>query len=73
MRTSRIDSFSNLSPLQIVFSKNVVSNYETSAVNFMVGWYEFAEYSSCVIDCLDYGDQTTARESAENGKDGQGV
>ena len=39
----------------------------------MVGWYEFAEYSSCVIDCLDYGDQTTARESAENGKDGQGV
>ena len=23
------------------------------------------EYSSCVIDCLDYGDQTTARESAE--------
>ena len=25
------------------------------------------EYSSCVIDCLDYGDQTTARESAEIG------
>ena len=23
------------------------------------------EYSSCVIDCLDYGDQTTARELAE--------
>ena len=22
---------------------------------------------SCVIDCLDYGDQTTARESAEIG------
>ena len=27
------------------------------------------EYSSCVIDCLDYGDQTTARESAEMGED----
>ena len=27
------------------------------------------EYSSCVIDCLDYGDQTTARESAEIGED----
>ena len=26
------------------------------------------EYSSCVIDCLDYGDQTTARESADIGK-----
>ena len=25
------------------------------------------EYSSCVIDCLDYGDQTTAQESAEIG------
>ena len=27
------------------------------------------EYSSCVIDCLDYGDQTTARESADIGED----
>ena len=27
------------------------------------------EYSSCVIDCLVYGDQTTARESAEIGED----
>ena len=27
------------------------------------------EYSSCVIDCLDYGDQTRARESAEIGED----
>ena len=27
------------------------------------------EYSSSVIDCLDYGDQTTARESAEIGED----
>ena len=27
------------------------------------------EYSSCVIDCLDYGDQTSARESAEIGED----
>ena len=26
------------------------------------------EYSSCVIDCLDYGDQTTAQESAEMGE-----
>ena len=24
---------------------------------------------SCVFDCLDYGDQTTARESAEIGED----
>ena len=23
------------------------------------------EYSSCVIDCLDHGDQTTAQESAD--------
>ena len=27
------------------------------------------EYCSCVIDCLDYGDQTTAQESAEIGED----
>ena len=27
------------------------------------------EYSSCVIDCLDYGDHTTARGSAEIGED----
>ena len=27
------------------------------------------EYFSGVIDCLDYGDQTTARESAEIGED----
>ena len=27
------------------------------------------EYSSVVIDRLDYGDQTTARESAETGED----
>ena len=27
------------------------------------------DYSSCVIDCLDYGDQTTAQESAEIGVD----
>ena len=27
------------------------------------------EHSSCVIDCLVYGDQTTARESAEIGED----
>ena len=27
------------------------------------------DYFSCVIDCLDYGDQTTARESAEIGED----
>ena len=27
------------------------------------------EYSSCVTNCLDYGDQTTARESAEIGED----
>ena len=27
------------------------------------------EYSSCVIDCLDYGDQTTAREFPEIGED----
>ena len=27
------------------------------------------EYSSCVIDCLDYGDQTTAQESAKIGED----
>ena len=27
------------------------------------------EYSSWIIDCLDYGAQTTARESAESGED----
>ena len=27
------------------------------------------EYSRCVIDCLDYRDQATARESAEIGED----
>ena len=27
------------------------------------------EFSSCVIDCLEYGDQTTTQESAEIGED----
>ena len=49
MRTSRIGSFSNLSPLQTVVSKKVVSNCETSAVNFMVGWYEFACSMKCSV------------------------
>ena len=30
-------------------SKKVVSNCETSAVNFMVGWYEFACSMKCSI------------------------
>ena len=52
MRTSRIDSFSNLFPLQTVVSKKVVFNCETSAVNFMVGWYEFACSMKCSISSL---------------------
>ena len=52
MRTSRIDSFSNLSPLETVVSKKDVSHCETSAVNFMVGWYEFACSMKCSICSL---------------------
>ena len=33
-------------------SKKVVSNCETSAVNFMVGWYEFACSMKCSISSL---------------------
>ena len=37
VRTSRIDSFLNLSPLYTLVSKNVVSVSEISAVNLIVG------------------------------------
>ena len=37
VRTSRIDSFLNLSPLYTFVSKNVVSVSEISAVNLIVG------------------------------------
>ena len=52
MLMSRIYSFSNLSPLKTVVSKNVVSNCETSAANFMVGWYKFACSMKCSISSL---------------------
>ena len=52
MRTSRIDSFSNLSPLYTVVCTSVVSICKTSAVNFMVGWYEFACSMKCSISSL---------------------
>ena len=35
----------------------------------MMSWDWMKMNSRCVIDCLDYGDQTTARESAEIGED----
>ena len=39
-------------PYRLVVSKKVVSNCETSAVNFMVGWYEFACSMKCSISSL---------------------
>ena len=38
VRTSRIDSLLNLSPLYTYVSRKVMSVSEISAVNFMVGW-----------------------------------
>ena len=35
---SRIDSFLNLSPLDMIVSRNVISISEISAVNLIVGW-----------------------------------
>ena len=37
VRTSRVDSFLNLSPLYTHVSRKVISVSEISAVNFMVG------------------------------------
>ena len=37
VRTSRTESFLNLSPLEMYVSRNVVSVSETSAVNLMLG------------------------------------
>ena len=42
VRTSRIESLLNLTPLYTIVSKNVVSVSEISAINFNVGWKLFA-------------------------------
>ena len=42
VRTSRIESFLNLTPLYTFVSKNVVSVSDISAVNLIVGWNLFA-------------------------------
>ena len=47
VRTSRTGSFRNLSPLEIVVSRNVVSVSDTSAENFIVGWWLLA----CSMNC----------------------
>ena len=39
---SRIDCSLNLSPLYMTVSRNIVSVFEISAVNLIVGWCEFA-------------------------------
>ena len=50
--TSRIDSFLNLSRFQLHVSKKAVSVSETSAVNFMVGWWLFASSMNEYISSL---------------------
>ena len=52
VRTSRTGSFRNLSPLEIVVSRNVVSVSDTSAVNFIVGWWLLACSMNCDISSL---------------------
>ena len=47
VRTSRTESFRNLSPLEIVVSRNVVSVSDTSTGNFIVGWWLLA----CSVNC----------------------
>ena len=42
VRTSRIESLLNLTPLYTFVSKNVASVSEISAVNLIVGWKLFA-------------------------------
>ena len=49
VRISRTESFRNLSPLEIVVSRNVVSVSEISAVNFIVGWWLLACSMNCDI------------------------
>ena len=65
LRTSRTESFRNLSPLEIVVSRNVVSVSDTSAVNFIVGWWLLACSMNCDISTLfmDQSENTSSRES----------
>ena len=42
VRTSRTESFRNLSPSEVVVSRNVVSVSDISAVNFIVEWWLLA-------------------------------
>ena len=52
VRTSRMDSFLNLSPLRTHVSRKVTSVSEISAVNFMVGRQLFASFINVFISSL---------------------
>ena len=49
---SNIESFVNRSPLKTYVSRNVVSVYEMSAVNFIVKWWLFVFSINCVTSAL---------------------
>ena len=49
---TRIDSFLNLSPLNMVVSRNVISISEISAVNLIVGWKLLACLRNKSISCM---------------------
>ena len=49
---SRIDSFLNLSPLDMIVSRNVISISEISAVNLIVGWKLLACFMNRFISVI---------------------
>ena len=62
VRTSRIESLLNLTPLYTFVFKNVVSVSEISAVNLIVGWklFAFRRNSSISFLLVSHADMTSS-------------
>ena len=62
VRTSRIESLLNLTPLYTFVSKNVVSVSDISAVNLIVGWklFAFRRNSSVSFLLVSHTDMTSS-------------
>ena len=68
VRTSKIESLSNLTPLYTFVSKNVVSVSDISAVNLIVGWklFAFRRNSSISFQLVSHTDMTSSINLFQN-------
>ena len=68
VRTSRIESLLNLTPLYTFVSKNVVSVSDISVVNLIVGWklFAFRRNSSIAFLLVSHTDMTSSINLFQN-------